>query len=264
MNWKAYFFFTKGERRGVIALLLIASMFLLVRVLLANKYDGSSAESAEEPFVSTIYEDSTNRSLNGSLNGSLSLSKGSKGPSGSDGMNGSLNRSLSLSKGSKGSDSPNASNDSKEFKRSNRTTSRKSDKTDEMVELNSADTTRLKQLRGIGSGYAKMIVAYREKLGGFYKTEQLLEVYKFPDETYQKIKHQLKVDTTLIKKISVNTVTVKELKSHPYISYYQALSIVENRELQPQMRYNCLYDMVVDEDLKEEDILKVAPYFSFE
>ena len=244
MNWKAYFFFTKGERRGVIALLLIASIFLLVRVLLANKYDGSSAESAEEPFVSTIYEDSANRSLNGSLNRSLSLSKGSKG--------------------SKGSDSPNASNDSKEFKRSTRTTSRKSDKTDEMVELNSADTTRLKKLRGIGSGYAKMIVAYREKLGGFYKTEQLLEVYKFPDETYQKIKHQLKVDTTLIKKISVNTVTVKELKSHPYISYYQALSIVENRELQVEMRYNCLYDMVVDEDLKEEDILKVAPYLSFE
>lgn len=245
MNWKAYFFFTKGERRGVIALLLIASLFLLIRVLLANRYEGSSAETAEEPFVSTIYEDSTERSLNRSLNGSL-------------------NGSLSLSKGSKGSDSPNASNDSKEFKRSTRTTSRKSDKTDEMVELNSADTTRLKKLRGIGSGYAKMIVAYREKLGGFYKTEQLLEVYKFPDETYQKIKHQLKVDTTLIKKISVNTVTVKELKSHPYISYYQALSIVENRELQPQMRYNCLYDMVVDEDLKEEDILKVAPYLSFE
>ena len=169
MNWKAYFFFTKGERRGVIALLLIASMFLLVRVLLANKYDGSSAETVEEPFVSTIYEDSANRSL--------SLSKGS------DDMD-KINGSLSLSKGSKGPNSTNGLNNSKEFKRSTRTTSRKSDKTDEMVELNSADTTRLKQLRGIGSGYAKMIVAYREKLGGFYKTEQLLEVYKFPDETY--------------------------------------------------------------------------------
>ena len=62
----------------------------------------------------------------------------------------------------------------------------------------------------------------------------------------------------------MNTATVKELKAHPYISYYQALSIVENRELQVEMRYNCLYDMVVDEDLKEKDILKVAPYFSFE
>ncbi len=237
MNWKAYFFFTKGERRGVIALLLIASLFLLVRVLLANRYEGSSADTVEEPFVSSAEERS------------LSLSKGPLGGDGASGL------SLSLSKGPNG--------DTREFKHSTRT-SRRSAKTDEMVELNSADTTRLKMLRGIGSGYAKMIVAYREKLGGFYAVSQLLEVYKFPDETYQKIKHQLSVDTTLIRKIKVNEVTVKGLKSHPYISYYQALSIVENRELQPAMRYNSLYDMVVDEDLKEEDILRVAPYFSFE
>ena len=242
MNWKAYFFFTKGERRGVIALLLIASLFLLIRVLLANRYEGSSAENVGEPFVSSVDESG------GRTNRSLSLSKG---PLSEDGAFG---RSLSLSKG------PNNPNS---FKHSTRT-SRRSAKTDEMVELNSADTTRLKMLRGIGSGYAKMIVSYREKLGGFYKAEQLLEVYKFSDETYQKIKHQLQVDTTLIRKIKVNTATVKELKAHPYISYYQALSIVENRELQVEMRYNCLYDMVVDEDLKEEDILKVAPYFSFE
>ena len=143
----------------MIALLLIASLFLLVRVLLANRYEGSSADTVEEHFVSI---------------------------------------------------------ETREFKRSTRT-SRRSAKTDEMVELNSADTTRLKMLRGIGSGYAKMIVAYREKLGGFYKAEQLLEVYKFPDETYQKIKHQLSVDTTLIRKIKINEATVKELKSHPYI-----------------------------------------------
>lgn len=239
MNWKAYFFFTKGERRGVIALLLIASLFLLVRVLLANRYEGSSADTVEEPFVSSAEDGGRSLSL-------------SKGPLGEDAVS---ERSLSLSKG------PNS--ETREFKRSTRT-SRRSAKTDEMVELNSADTTRLKQLRGIGSGYAKMIVAYREKLGGFYKAEQLLEVYKFPDETYQKIKHQLSVDTTLIRKIKINEATVKQLKSHPYISYYQALSIVENRELQPAMRYNSLYDMVVDEDLKEEDILRVAPYFSFE
>ena len=242
MNWKAYFFFTKGERRGVIALLLIASLFLLVRVLLANRYEGSSADTVGEPFVSSAEDGSRS-------NRSLSLSKG---PLGEEAVS---ERSLSLSKG------PNS--ETREFKRSTRS-SRRSAKTDEMVELNSADTTRLKQLRGIGSGYAKMIVAYREKLGGFYKAEQLLEVYKFTDETYQKIKHQLSVDTTLIRKIKINQATVKELKSHPYISYYQALSIVENRELQPAMRYNSLYDMVVDEDLKEEDILRVAPYFSFE
>lgn len=259
MNWKAYFFFTKGERRGVIALLLIASLFLLVRVLLANRYEGSSADTVEEPFVSSAEGGSC-------FNRSLSLSKG---PIGADDVS---SRSMSLSKGAMCGDgasgrflslSKGPNTNTREFKRSTRT-SRRSAKTDEMVELNSADTTRLKMLRGIGSGYAKMIVAYREKLGGFYEVPQLLEVYKFPDETYQKIKHQLSVDTTLIRKIKINQATVKQLKSHPYISYYQALSIVENRELQPEMRYNSLYDMVVDEDLKEDDILRVAPYFSFE
>ncbi len=252
MNWKAYFFFTKGERRGVIALLLIASLFLLVRVLLANRYEGSSAETVEEPFVSSAEDGGRSLSLSGADGASGRSLSLSKGPLGEDAV---LGRSLSLSKGPKV--------ETREFKRSTRT-SRRSAKTDEMVELNSADTTRLKMLRGIGSGYAKMIVAYRDKLGGFYKSEQLLEVYKFPDETYQKIKYQLSVDTTLIRKIKINEATVKQLKSHPYISYYQALSIVENRELQPEMRYNSLYDMVVDEDLKEEDILRVAPYFSFE
>ena len=262
MNLKAYFFFTKGERRGVIALLLIASLFLLVRVLLANRYEGSSADTVEEPFVSSAEDGGRSLSLSKGPMGGEGASERSLSLSSADGVlgrslspmseDGAFGRSLSLSKGP-----------TREFKHSTRT-SRRSAKTDEMVELNSADTTRLKMLRGIGSGYAKMIVAYREKLGGFYATSQLLEVYKFPDETYQKIKHQLSVDTTLIRKIKINEVTVKELKSHPYISYYQALSIVENRELQPEMRYNSLYDMVVDEDLKEEDILRVAPYFSFE
>ena len=220
MNWKAYFFFTKGERRGVIALLIVASLFLLIRVLLANKLEDSSVIYAEESSISSI---------NISENASASINGNAEGRS---------------------------------FKRSCKTT-RRSEKTDEIVEINSADTTTFKKLRGIGSGYARMIVNYREKLGGFYSSKQLLEVYKFPAETYEKIKKQLSVDTTLIKKINVNTATVKELKAHPYISYYQALSIVENRDLTPEMRYNCLYDMVVDEDLREEDILRVAPYFSF-
>ena len=220
MNWKAYFFFTKGERRGVIALLIVASLFLLIRVLLANKLEDSSVIYAEESSISSI----------------------------------------NISENSSASVRGNA--ESKSFKRSGKAT-RRSAKTDEIVEINSADTITFKKLRGIGSGYARMIVNYREKLGGFYSSKQLLEVYKFPAETYEKIKKQLSVDTTLIKKINVNTATVKELKAHPYISYYQALSIVENRDLAPGMRYNSLYDMVVDEDLREEDILRVAPYFSF-
>ena len=45
-----------------------------------------------------------------------------------------------------------------------------------LVDLNEADTTELKKIPGIGSGIARMIVAYRKRLGGFYDMVQLKEV----------------------------------------------------------------------------------------
>lgn len=139
----------------------------------------------------------------------------------------------------------------------------KSIKTDQSVELNTADTTLLKQLRGIGSGYAKMIVNYRTKLGGFYSKEQLLEVYRFPAETYAKIEHQLWVDTTYIQKIPINQFTIDQLKRHPYIRYFQAKSLYDNRLNKPEQRYNALDDLVEDRDVTPQFIAKIAPYLSF-
>lgn len=139
----------------------------------------------------------------------------------------------------------------------------KSIKTDQPVELNTADTTLLKQLRGIGSGYAKMIVNYRTKLGGFYSKEQLLEVYRFPAETYVKIEHQLWVDTTYIQKIPINQFTIDQLKRHPYIRYFQAKSLYDNRLNKPEQRYNALEDLVEDRDVTPQFIAKIAPYLSF-
>ena len=46
-----------------------------------------------------------------------------------------------------------------------------------LVELNTADTTILKKVPGIGSTFARRIIKYRELLGGFYDVSQLAEVY---------------------------------------------------------------------------------------
>ena len=46
-----------------------------------------------------------------------------------------------------------------------------------VVELNSADTTILQKIPGIGSSFSKRIVKYRALLGGFYTVEQLAVVY---------------------------------------------------------------------------------------
>lgn len=104
------------------------------------------------------------------------------------------------------------------------------DESVKVVELNSADSLTLISIRGIGPTYAKRIIAYREKLGGFYKKEQLLEVYGIREEQYENLQRYFKVDQTLIHRINLNRATFKELVHHPYLSYEQVKSIVNFRE----------------------------------
>jgi DNA uptake protein ComE-like DNA-binding protein len=99
-----------------------------------------------------------------------------------------------------------------------------------VVDLNTTDTIELIKLRGIGSGYARRIVAYRQMLGGYNSIDQLKEVYGFPAELIESLKPHLKVDTLRVEKIDVNLVSYHDLRRHPYISEYQARAIVYYRE----------------------------------
>lgn len=101
--------------------------------------------------------------------------------------------------------------------------------TNPKVELNSADTTQLKSVYGIGSFYAKRIIKFRDLLGGYYSVEQLKEVYGMREETYQKIHSYLTVDTILIQKIAINKVWQYRLQKHPYCSKKQAKAIIHYR-----------------------------------
>jgi competence protein ComEA len=46
-----------------------------------------------------------------------------------------------------------------------------------VVELNAADSAKLTTIDGIGGAFAKRIIYYRERLGGFIAKEQLKEVF---------------------------------------------------------------------------------------
>jgi competence protein ComEA len=91
-----------------------------------------------------------------------------------------------------------------------------------LVEINSADTIKLKLLPGIGSVLSSRIIRYRDLLGGFWQTEQLMEVYGISAELFEKISASLEVDSTLIRKINMNEASFNELLKHPYITYEQA------------------------------------------
>lgn len=98
-----------------------------------------------------------------------------------------------------------------------------------LVDINTADTSALIALPGIGSKLANRIIAFRDKLGGFYSVGQVAETYALPDSTFQKIKDRLIISNAAVKKMDINTATVEELKTHPYIRYNIANAIVQYR-----------------------------------
>ena len=97
------------------------------------------------------------------------------------------------------------------------------------VDLNTADSVTLLTLYGIGPSFAKRIIKYRNLLGGFYNKSQLLEVYGFDQERLDKINDNIEVGTVGLTKININKVRTDELKKHPYLDYYTAKAIVDQR-----------------------------------
>lgn len=98
------------------------------------------------------------------------------------------------------------------------------------VKLNSADTTELKSLPGIGSFFAKNIVDYRNKLGGFIEKDQLLEVYAFDSTRMSNIENLIIIDSIELRKVDVNNDDFKTILRHPYIEYEDVKKIVNYRE----------------------------------
>lgn len=127
------------------------------------------------------------------------------------------------------------------------------------VDINSADTTELKQLKGIGIGYAKRIIKYREELGGFINTQQLSEVWGLQPETLEKCLPQVIISIN-IKKININTATADELKKHPYIKWKIANAIEKYRKANG--KYKSLDDLKKIHLLDEETINKIKPYLT--
>lgn len=127
-----------------------------------------------------------------------------------------------------------------------------------IIDISTADTTSLIALPGIGSKLSQRILSFRDKLGGFYKIEQIGETYGLPDSTFQKIKTRFSINNSSVHQININTATVDEMKAHPYLRYALANAIVQYRV---QHGAYILVDDIKKIMLVTENIFnKVAPY----
>jgi competence protein ComEA len=101
------------------------------------------------------------------------------------------------------------------------------------VELNAADTTQLVAVRGIGPAFARSIVKFRDRVGGFHSLDQLSEVYILRDkpEAVAELKNRLMLDTLMVHRFPLNTFTAEELGPHPYAGWKVAKVLVAYRKL---------------------------------
>lgn len=126
------------------------------------------------------------------------------------------------------------------------------------VMLNRADTTQLKKVPGIGSYYAKAIVNYRNRLGGFASVDQLLEIEGFPRTA---IEYFVVSHDDAVRKIDVNRLSLNELKRHPYISFFQARAITDYRRLRGSL--HSIADLSLLKEFTPKDIARLTPYVKF-
>jgi len=128
------------------------------------------------------------------------------------------------------------------------------------IDINTADTLDLQQLKGIGPSFASRIVKYRELLSGYCRIDQLLEVYGMDETRYSGIKDYVKCSDSEVGKININTATIKEMIRHPYIEFYLAKSILEHRSKIGQ--YSEVMQVKDAKLIYEELYLKIEPYLS--
>ncbi|RKR82221.1 competence ComEA-like helix-hairpin-helix protein [Mucilaginibacter gracilis] len=134
-------------------------------------------------------------------------------------------------------------------------------KGDIIIEINTADSAHLTQLRGIGPSFAARIVSYRRQLGGFAYKGQLKEVYGIDSAKYNQLAKQITVNPKKIVKIDINHVVVDDLRRFPYLNFKQMNAIVEYRK--QHGNYQSITDLHDIALLDDEILRKIAPYLKF-
>jgi competence protein ComEA len=127
-------------------------------------------------------------------------------------------------------------------------------------DINTADTTQLIKLKGIGSKLAARIVKFRDGLGGFINTNQYAEIFGLDSLALSELQ-KFAVVRSEPQKININTATIEALDKHVYISAKQAQIIVRYRE--QHGNYNSATDLLKIKIFDEKFIDKIKPYLTF-
>jgi DNA uptake protein ComE-like DNA-binding protein len=253
MNWKDFLYFSKGERRGLIILL---SIIAIATFLLINKRLSNQRALIEKELVM----------IQPANNDSITLSKETENkekPTSNFKPQTSNSQTKETQKKQEETKESVAERASRIIS-SSRPQYQRTEKFEAgtIVELNTADTTTLKKVPGIGSSFAKRITGYRNLLGGYYSVTQLTEVYGMDADRYNSLVGWFSADPSHIKTLNVNVLPLDSLRRHPYVSYEQAKLIVQLRRQKGKL--TGWENLELLSEFTEIDRIKLQHYFSFE
>ena len=128
-----------------------------------------------------------------------------------------------------------------------------------VLDLNTVDTLTLRKIPGVGVGYSRAIVSYRQRLGGFVSVAQLKDIEGLPD----RIEEWFTVDENAeVNRIPINKSDFKTLVRHPYLSYEQVKVITTHIRKYGQLR--SWKDLQLYPEFTPQDFERLTPYFVFE
>ena len=127
----------------------------------------------------------------------------------------------------------------------------------QQIDLCNADTTQLKKVPGIGSAWARAVVNYGHRLGGYCRVGQLLEIEGFPESSLP----YFKIVRPHGNKLSVNKLTVSKLRQHPYINFYQARAIVDHVRKNGPLKD--IRELSLLPEFPESQLSRLAPYLEY-
>ncbi|WP_396154626.1 ComEA family DNA-binding protein [Flavobacterium macrobrachii] len=115
------------------------------------------------------------------------------------------------------------------------------------LDINLASQEDLIKVYGIGEGLSKRILEQKEKLGSFVSMEQMNDVWGLSPEVIENLNKSFFVkNTSAIKKMNINSASIKELSQFPYFKYNLAKEIVTYRTM--------------NGDIKIEDLTKIKGF----
>ncbi|MEM0541188.1 helix-hairpin-helix domain-containing protein [Flavobacterium sp. j3] len=130
-----------------------------------------------------------------------------------------------------------------------------------VLDINTATKEDLMKINGIGDKISDRILNEKEKYGSFVSMQQMNDIWGLSPEVLDKLNTHFEVKSiTGIKRININSASIKELSQFPFFRYALAKNIVIYRSMNGDIK---IEDLSKIKDFPVDKIKIIALYLEF-